>query len=202
MLIFVISSIFFFTVLFFLTTSNVYGKLMNPVTLVTDMLNQAGSLTFANALQHGASKPWDWIIQPMSTFFTFDPQYIAMISLTVWASTFIVILYFIWKTIKQDRACSFGLSWFGGIYIPLALLVLITNRISFVYYIYPAIGAICLGIGIILGRLIEFWRRNREKVTGKISIIITSAFLFLHIVFFILISPLGVPLVHWLPLGI
>jgi hypothetical protein len=74
---------------------------------------------------------------------------------------------------------------------------LIFDRITYIFYIYPVVGSICLGAGLSLNRILEF---SRVKPGGLLRVGIWSvgAYLFCHLVIFILFSPLVPPLVQWL----
>lgn len=194
------SALISFLILFTGLTWALFGRLVNPVALIKGMLTQATGITFANVFHHGASKPWDWLLQPMSIFYYYDPQYIAILSLTVWVVIFPVLAYMVWATIKDDRASRFGLAWFAGTYLSLVALVLLIDRVSYVYYFYPSIGAICIGIGIVLAKLFQFWRNNMQSNRGKAALITASGYLTLHIIVFILFSPTAIPFIWWLPL--
>jgi dolichyl-phosphate-mannose--protein O-mannosyl transferase len=80
------------------------------------------------------------------------------------------------------------------------LLVLITDRVTFIYYFYPVVGAICLGIGLGLSKLLEYWRNNARSKRGKTAVIGVAVYLMLHIVVFIVFSPIAVPFIKWWPL--
>jgi dolichyl-phosphate-mannose-protein mannosyltransferase len=194
------SAVISFAVLFTGLYSLLFGSLNNPLPLLKYMLTHYGSLTFTNAFQSSASRPWDWLLQPMSAFGSFDPQYILIISLTVWVVIFPVLAYLIWATVKGNRAGRFGLAWFAGTYLPVVLLVLLTDRVTFIYYFYPVVGAICLGVGMGLAKLLAYWRNNGRSRRGQLALIAVAGYLFLHTVVFILFSPIGVPFIKWLPL--
>jgi predicted membrane-bound dolichyl-phosphate-mannose-protein mannosyltransferase len=194
------SALVSFLLLFTGLNSVLFGSLINPIPLLKNMLAQNSSITFASGYQQAASKPWDWLLQPMPIFCSFDPQYLAMISLTVWIVIFPVVAYLIWTAVKGSRAGRFGLAWFVGTYLPLVPLVLLTDRVSFVYYFYPVVGALCLGIGLGLAKLLEYWRNNSRSKRGQAALIAVAGYLLLHIATFILFSPIAVPFIKWLPL--
>jgi predicted membrane-bound dolichyl-phosphate-mannose-protein mannosyltransferase len=194
------SAIISFALLFTGLNSVLFGNLGNPLPLLKFMLTQYSNLTFTGAFQLSASRPWDWLLQPMSIFGSFDPQYIIISSLTVWVVIFPVLAYLIWTTVKGSRAGRFGLAWFTGTYLPVVLLVLLTDRVTFIYYLYPIVGSLCLGIGLGLAKLLEYWRNNSRSKRGQAALITVGSYLLLHIIVFILFSPIGVPFIKWLPL--
>jgi len=196
----IVSSVLFFLVLLTALDSVIFGYWINPIDRIRTMLTLSGTMTFATAFQVAASTPWSWLYQPNFIFYNYNPQYLLIISFTVWIVTIPVLIFMVWQTIKGDRACKFGLSWFIGTYVPIILLVLVTNRVTFLYYYYPVIGALCLGIGVVLAKLLQYWKDNKKSKSGQLSIILVTGFLFAHIVVFVLFSPMAVPFIKWLPL--
>jgi predicted membrane-bound dolichyl-phosphate-mannose-protein mannosyltransferase len=194
------SALISFLALFTGLNSILFGSLENPFTLIKGMLQQNSSITFAGFYQQAASKPWDWLLQPMSAYGSYDPQYLIIISLTVWLVIFPVVAYLVWATVKGSRVGRFGLAWFAGTYLPVVLLVLLTDRVTFIYYFYPVVGALCLGIGLALAKLLEYWRNNGQSKRGQAALIAVAGYLLLHIMVFIVFSPIAVPFIKWLPL--
>jgi len=163
------------------------------------MLTLSSGNTFSAAFQVGASTPWSWLYQPDFIFYNYDPQFLLMLSLTVWIVTIPILIFMVWRAIKGDRTCRFGLAWFIGTYLPIVLLALITNRVTFLYYYYPVIGSICIGIGIVLAKPLQYWKENKQSKYGQLSIMFVAVFLFLHILIFVLFSPIAVSFIKWLP---
>lgn len=195
-----VTSVISFAVLFSGIYAILFGYLVNPIPILMNMIGQNTDITFGVTFQLAASKPWDWLLQPMSAFGSYNPQYILILSLTVWVVIFPVLGYLIWATVKGNRTGRFGLAWFIGTYIPVVILVLLTNRVTFIYYFYPVVGSICLGIGLGLAKLLNYWRNHNLTRKGKSALIGVVGYLFLHIVVFILFSPIGVSFIKWLPL--
>ncbi|MBN1367157.1 MAG: glycosyltransferase family 39 protein [Dehalococcoidales bacterium] len=189
-----------FAILFTGLHFTLLGRLDNPVKMINNMVLENTSITFTENFQLGASKPWDWLLQPMSIFGSFNPQYILILSLTVWVVIFPVLAYLIWEYIKGSKTGRFGIAWFAGTYLPVVFMVLLTDRVTFIYYFYPVVGAICLGIGLGLAKLLAYWRAHQQSRRGQSALIGMASYLFLHVVTFILFSPIGVSLIKWLPL--
>jgi dolichyl-phosphate-mannose-protein mannosyltransferase len=196
-----IAAIISFLIIYIALSYALFGFHINIFSMSEFIFTNGTTLTFANAVQRGSSYPWDWLLQPMSLFYNFNPQYIAMLSLTTWVLAFVVLSYFVYGTVKHDKACQFGLAWYTGLIIPMVLLVLVTNRITFIYYYFPMIGAICLGAGIISAKLLNYWRTNPQTRLGNMALGSVYILLILHIVIFILFSPIAVPFIKWLPIG-
>ncbi len=163
----------------------------NPITEIKTMLSLTGSLTFHNASHPSMARPWEWVINPTKIMpFWYDPHYNSMVSPSVWVLIIPAFAYLLYLTIKKrDEAGLFGLAWFASTYLIWIPLVLITDRITYPYYFYPSVGAICLGIGMGLSRLIDIFKeRQSGKLKWTVFGIVVFIFLF-HIVSFIFLYP-------------
>jgi dolichyl-phosphate-mannose-protein mannosyltransferase len=168
-----------------------YGVIPNPYNTIKDMLTLSGSLTFANLTHPYASRPWMWVALPLVMPYWYGPHYFSAVSFGVWAlivPTFAYMIYRSWKT--QDDACVFSATWFFCTYVLFIGIDVVTNRISYEYYFYPAVGAICLGLGIGLGQLWEARNLELPKIK-KIAVPAVLGFLALHLAIFIVLSPLS-----------
>lgn len=160
----------------------------NPISRTKEMLSLMSSLTFATVKQDSISRPWEWILnyRPMAYWYT--PHYTGAISPTIWILIIPVVLYMIYRAVKGSEAGLFGFSWFFGLYLLWIPLSIITNRISFIFYFYPVIGAICLGLGMGLSEALGWAKIKARKI--KIPVYAgVIAFLMLHFAFFALLSP-------------
>ncbi len=160
----------------------------NPIVQIYNMLTLSGSLTFANAAIETASRPWKWILRPELMFYWYEPHYIGVISYTIWALIIPAVIYMLFRAIKGNSASLFGLSWFVSTYLLWIPASLITNRISFVYYFYPTIGAIAIGIGLGLTQLIDIWRSQKSGWRWLVMVAV-SGYLVAHAVIFVILSP-------------
>ena len=179
----------------------VSGQLLSPVEQVKLWLTEHAKITFASGHQSAASRPWDWLLFPQAIFYSFNPQYIAMITPTIWILIIPAVLFMLFKAIRGSNASLLGLFWFAGTYLPWIIITIITDRVTFLFYFYPTLGAICIGVGLGLSQLLEMWKSKRQSKVGQTAVIAVSGYLLLHIAFFIILSPLSVPLIKWfLPL--
>ena len=150
----------------------------------------SGSVTYSYASHPYATQPWEWLIIPGIMPYWYAPHYTAAISFTIWALIIPAVLYMAYRARKGDSAGWFIVSWFASTYLVWIPLSLITDRITYVYYFYPTVGAICIGIGLVLSQLIDLW--NNRK-TGKLRWVAISAvplYLLLHVAIFATLSPL------------
>lgn len=175
-----------------------FSALVDPISRIKTMLSLSGSLTFTSVEHPAMSRPWEWLIfyEPMG--YWYNPHYLAAISPSVWALIIPTFGYMLYRAIRGSQAGLFGVAWFTGTYLVWIPLSLITDRVSYIYYFYPTVGAVCLGLGLGLAQLLEFYQR---RVPGKLKRTILALFVFylvFHLACFVIISPLF--LIYW-PVG-
>jgi len=166
-----------------------FSALLKPVSRINTMLSLSGSLTFANVDHPALSRPWEWLINYEIMSYWYRPHYLAAISPSVWALIMPTFGYMVYRAVKGSGAGLFGAAWFVGTYLVWVPISLITDRASYVYYFYPTVGAICLGIGLGLSRLLDFYR---ERKPGKLRKTVLALFIFYlaaHLVSFVILSP-------------
>ena len=97
----------------------------------------------------------------------------------------------------------FSLAWFTATYLMWFPGVWITDRVTYPFYIYPTIGAICIGLGMGLSQLIRVFQVRRSGKLRWVAISFVAVYLLAHLAFFVLISPLsywwGTPVFNGLP---
>jgi dolichyl-phosphate-mannose-protein mannosyltransferase len=120
----------------------------------------------------------------------YTPNYIGGISPSVWALIIPIFAYMVFRAIKRDEAALFGAAWFFGTYLLWIPIVLITDRVCYIYYFYPAVGAICIGLGIFLGWLIDIFKKRESGKLKWTVLAIVILFLMAHLASFIIMSPL------------
>jgi predicted membrane-bound dolichyl-phosphate-mannose-protein mannosyltransferase len=169
----------------------VSGQFLNPIGRVKTIFSLSGSLTFANTTYEAISRPWDWILRPEIMTYWYDPQYIAAISFTIWALIIPSVLYMAFRAKRGDNAGLFGISWFASTYLLWIPVSIITDRISFVYYFYPTVGAICIGLGLGLSRLIAIWQTRNTGKLRQAAMLAVVVYLLLHVSVFVILSPLS-----------
>jgi predicted membrane-bound dolichyl-phosphate-mannose-protein mannosyltransferase len=163
---------------------------LDPISRILTMLTLSGGLTFAFVDHPYEAPPWEWLYTYNPMPFNYMPHYTAAISFTVWALIIPIFIYMIWRAVKKDNAGLFGVSWFTVTYLFWIPATLITDRVTYIYYFYPAVGAICLGLGMALGQLIDIFR---TRPSGKLKWFALSVVIFilvLHVLSFLILSPL------------
>ena len=164
-------------------------QLMNPISRIKEMLSLSGSLTFANVTHPAAMPPWQWVINYKPMAFYFMPHYTAGISFTIWAMIIPTFGYMIYRAVKGSDAALFGVAWFASTFLLWIPATIITDRVSYPYYFYPTIGSICLGLGLALSQLLDFYRSRTSGKLKKTALIAFIAFLALHLISFLILSP-------------
>jgi dolichyl-phosphate-mannose--protein O-mannosyl transferase len=94
-----------------------------------------------------------------------------------------------WRAIRGSEAGLFGMAWFIGTFVLWIPISMANSRVSFIYYFYPTIGALCIGLGMALTELIHWVAPKRKLIkipiwTG-ISIIILS-----HLATLVVLTPI------------
>jgi dolichyl-phosphate-mannose-protein mannosyltransferase len=159
----------------------VFHKWLNPISRIQEMLSISGSITYDWVELETGSRPWIWVLTPEVNPIWFTPHYSVMISPTLWVFIMPLVVYIIYRAIRGGSDILFPLSWFIGTYLFWIPVSLITDRVTYLFYIYPTIGAIAIGLGMVLSRLL-----GSAKGRG-----IAAIYLLLHSVAFIIISPVS-----------
>jgi len=121
----------------------------------------------------------------------YGPHYFGAISFNLWALIIPAFLYMTFRAVKKDEAGLFGAVWFAGTYLVWIFITLITDRVTYIYYFYPAVGAICIGLGMGLSKLVDFWRERQDGKLRWAAIMFVVFFLLLHLGVFIVLAPVN-----------
>jgi dolichyl-phosphate-mannose-protein mannosyltransferase len=194
----VVVAVFFFLVIMPLLDYAISLKLLNPIQRLGYMLNMASRLTITGDYNGVASYPWDWLMNRGVLFYSYNPQYIGAISFSISLLIVPCILYLTYKVFKKNRAALLALAWFACTYLPWIFTSLVFHRMMYIYYFYPAIGALCIGIGLGLANLYEKWKSNRQNKKFLFGVILVPVYLIIHVTIFFMLSPLLPALVTWI----
>jgi dolichyl-phosphate-mannose-protein mannosyltransferase len=184
--------------LFDLAIVRSFSALVDPITRIKTMLSLSASLTFTSVSHPFMSRPWEWLLSYEPMGYWWSPHYVAAISPSIWALIIPTFGYMIYRAVRGSRAGLFGVAWFAGTYLVWIPLSLITDRVSYIYYFYPTIGAICLGLGLGLSQLLDFYKRRQPGKLKKTVLALFIFYLVFHLACFVIISPLF-PI--YLPIG-
>ena len=99
-----------------------------------------------------------------------------------------IVLYMLYRAIKGSEAGLFGFAWFVGTFLLWIPISIFTNRVSFLYYFYPVIGALCIGLGLALHDALE-WAPRKRKIIKYPVLVGVIVILLLHIASFVVLSP-------------
>jgi len=164
------------------------GHFIEPVTRIKNFLTLSASVTYSYATHPYAARPWEWLLQPQLMPYWYTPHYTAIISFTIWALIIPTALYLSFRAWKASQAGLFGLSWFISTYLVWIPLELLTDRITYPYYFYPTVGAICIGVALGFSQLSQMGKTRGGLKWLAISLV--TAYLLAHVVIFATLSPL------------
>ena len=119
----------------------------------------------------------------------YSPHYVAAISPSIWALVMPTFAYMIYRAVRGSQAGLFGAAWFIGTYLVWIPISLITDRVSYVFYFYPTIGAICLGMGLGLAELLDIFKKRKPGKLKWTLLGIVIIILVAHLVSFVILSP-------------
>ncbi|HAV10554.1 MAG TPA: hypothetical protein DCX22_02930, partial [Dehalococcoidia bacterium] len=172
-----------FVLLYWLFSYPVTHRLINPVDGMQNMVEQLASVTYAVSNHPSKSYPWEWVLLPLIMPYWYTPHYLGAISFTIWALILPSVGYMGWMAWKNRRRTIsvFVLSWFLCAYLLFIPLCLVSNRVMYVYYFYPTIGAICIALGLGLSYLWNLCQTGYGKVRNLAPWIV-GFYLLCHIV--------------------
>jgi len=171
----------------------IWHKWFNPITQIQNMMERTGSIVFSGVDPGTGSRPWEWIFTYPDVMdvmpYWWEPTYTGIISPTLWAFIIPIVIYITYRALKGNTQVLLSFAWFIGTYLIWIPAVLITDRVTYLFYIYPTIGAISIGLGIAIFQLLDKAEaRQRGKLRWSIKLGI-PIYLLLHIIAFIIITP-------------
>jgi dolichyl-phosphate-mannose-protein mannosyltransferase len=166
----------------------IYLYFVNPFSRFIEILDLSKRLTFTNTQNEFLSRPLDWILKYKPIPYWYYPNYFGAISPSVWIMIIPIVIYLFYRVLKKNDASLFALSWFLSTYLFWVILNLLTNRTTYIYYFYPTIGSLCLGLGIGIEHLINLSKTRFKNYKLIINLVIISYLIF-HIISFINLSP-------------
>ena len=192
LILFAIISFVELMIVFDFTITREFSSVWDPIHRIKEMESLSGSLTFATVTHPAASHPWDWVwwlsYKPMAYWVM--PHYTGAISFTIWAMIIPTFIYMLVRAIKGSEAALFGVSWFASTYLIWIPATLITDRVSYIFYFYSTIGSICLGLGMALSQLLDYFHNGRITWLRRALLIIFIVFIAAHLISFIILSPI------------
>ncbi|MCL2140521.1 MAG: glycosyltransferase family 39 protein [Dehalococcoidia bacterium] len=179
------------------------GKIMNA-------LNSTGSIKFAYGVAF-PSRPWEWLLSPTGSLYYYgrlfdptnekyatvllgywnSPTVTGMINPSIWLGGLLSFPYAIWHSFKRNNAAIFVVCWFIGIWLVWIPLALATDRMTYMFYFLPTVGAVALGLSLILTSWLKRAQNLAGGATKQVLKLAAASFLLVHLLSFCIISPLS-----------
>lgn len=166
-----------------------FSALVDPISRIKTILSLSSSLTFITAAHSAMSRPWEWLIYYKYMGYYGAPHYAAAISPSIWALIIPAFAYMVYRAVKGNQAGLFGAAWFASTYLVWIPISIITDRVSFIYYFYATIGAICLGLGLGLSQLLTFYQERRPGKLKRTILALLVFYFVAHLASFVILSP-------------
>lgn len=189
LILFAIISFLELMIVFDFAITREFSSVWDPFHRIKEMQSLSGSLTFATVTHPAASHPWEWVISYIPMAYWYMPHFTGGISFTIWAMIIPTFIYMLFRAIKGSDAALFGLSWFACTYLLWIPATLITDRVSYIFYFYSTIGAVCLGLGMALNQLLDYSRNGKITWLKRTALIFFILFIAAHLLSFIILSP-------------
>jgi dolichyl-phosphate-mannose--protein O-mannosyl transferase len=182
----------------------IWGEWLNPISQIDRMLGDTGSIVFTPDYPEAnniATRPWEWLLPiwygklHWSHFvlpYWFTPRFLGMISPSITIFVIPIVIYTIYRAIKGKVDSLFLFSWFLGTYMIWIPASLITDRVSYLFYFYPTIGAICIGLAIAIFKLMDLAREHQGNKLKLFTAIVLPLYFLVHIYAFINIGPFSI----------
>jgi len=179
-----------------------YNPFFRAVYMIWHPLNETAASYSAGMLKGGnlgmGRLPLQWILTPSALNVNFAPgsdvpRYLASIGWNIWIfiiPSFIYLVYLSVKIHNKDHEIALFLScWLLCVYGLLVAIQAVTGRLTFDYYFYPAVPAVCLTIAWGFWRI---WEVALKRVGTKIVFTVgLSLYLLASLAVFVIMSPLG-----------
>jgi len=185
-------------------------QFLNPLSRTIYMLRYHLGVTTTADASPLSSQPWSWVLHPTNIIYwpasltyvsghfilllnSANPLYYASISWNIWVFIIPVMLSLLYEVLKSRAAdqsvAAFSLSWFFGVYLLLIPLAIVTDRLMFTTYFYPAIPVVCLGIAWTAWKMWSVMKQDKTRKTIFLSIL--TLYIIGSLVVFYLMSPFG-----------
>jgi len=169
----------------------IWHKWLNPLQQTATMLKITSGSTFAKYPSELLSRPWEWVSKPEILSYWIDPHYLAMISPPVWALIIPSMIFVLYKALKGSNPSLFSLLWFVFMYLFWIPVSLLSDRISYIYYFYPAVAAVCIGLALASRELEHIVKSLKESTGKKLLNLITPVYLLVCLGAFVVLTPVG-----------
>ncbi|XUW99914.1 MAG: glycosyltransferase family 39 protein [Dehalogenimonas sp.] len=139
------------------------GEWSNPVNRAAQLFTIPATITFANSSHPSALHPWQWVLGYHVMPFWWTPQYMSVVTPTVWVATIPVFGWTSWLAWRRrNEAALFAAAWIFATLILWIIIGGITNRITYIFYFVPIVGGIILGLALFIDKVLEWAKRPRQ----------------------------------------
>jgi len=172
------------------------GHWTSPIARISQMEHISKAETFAWAKTLPStylrpSYPWTWILSPKGLGSLNVPAYVLHINSIMWILIIPSIGVMIYEFIRRRTEISlFVLLWFTATYLLWIPLVLLTDRITFVYYFYFAVGPVCIAISFALTRIWDFASKTHSVLQRRLIKGTVIGYLALYVLVFLVVAPI------------
>ena len=176
---FLVSAVIAFMLLMPLFDFAATREWLSPLDRIGDMLVFHQGLTYENINgAENASFPWEWIFGSPGYRSTNYPNLMVIINPALWILIVPSMGYMVFDFIKyRTNASLFAILWFAATYLIWIPIVLATDRLTYIYYFVPTIGAVCIAIGFALSRFWEIQSRGHFiKNRPLVNLVIRRSF--------------------------
>lgn len=176
------------------------GHWKSPIARISQMEDISSSITFAKLtpeLRPYPSYPWKWILSIKAYTFSDQQDFKLIIGPTLWVLIIPSMCYMLYEFIRRKTDTSlFVLLWFAATYLLWIPLVLITDRLTYVYYFYPAVGAVCIGVAFAMKRVWDFASKRDLAEQRRLIKAGVIGYLTLSVIYFLYLTPIIPEFLH------
>jgi dolichyl-phosphate-mannose-protein mannosyltransferase len=176
------------------------GHWNSPIHRVSQMEDISRNRTFAilTPEQHKfASYPWKWITSLTPYAFENQIDFKLIINPTILVLIIPAMGYMLYEFVRRKTDASlFVLLWFTATYLLWIPLVLLTDRVTYIYYFCQTVGAVCIGLGFALKGIWDFASKRaavEERRMIKLGVI---AYLAFTAIYFLYLTPIIPEFLH------
>jgi len=180
------------------------GDLMNPFGRIAEMFLKTTGVTMGALTPDQlvyARYPWDWIVSPRAHTMVTLFHYPYVVTPTIWIliTPSLVYMGYQWF-IRSRKVALFVLLWFAATFLPWVALSLAFDRVTYLYYFFPALASICVALGFAVQRIWANSGKAANRVARWAPRLVMLMYLSLHVALFYAYSPLIAVLTpSWVP---
>jgi dolichyl-phosphate-mannose-protein mannosyltransferase len=175
------------------------GEWISPAERLSVMFGFYGSITFEGLpAEYAAAQanPVEWLIDPIGYVWP-GSLCLAQISPTVWILIVPSMAYMVYEyNNRRTETALFAIAWFAATYLLWIPVVILMDRVTYLYYFFPTVGAVCMAIGYAAKRVWETSSRQRRAAYRRLTKVAVIGYCILHVVFFVTLTPL-LPALSW-----